>query len=47
MDLIAIGVREKVLLAVLAASPDESLEDIVDITDDMVSYILTGEKPAA
>ena len=45
MDLIAIGVREKVLLAVLAASPDESMEDIIDIADDMAGYILTGEKP--
>lgn len=47
MDLIAIGVREKVLLAVLAASPDDTMEDIIDVADDMVSYILTGDKPAA
>ena len=46
-DLVAIGVREKVLLAVMSASPEASVEDLVDITHDLVGYILTGEKPQA
>lgn len=40
-------VRKEVLLDVLRSSPEASVEDLIDITADLVNYILTGEKPAA
>lgn len=47
-DEYAAGIRERVLLAVLAqASAEDSVADLIDIADDLTAYILTGEKPAA
>ena len=44
-ELMAMSVRQSVLLAVLKASPEASVEDLIDITADLVNYIVTGDKP--
>lgn len=46
-DEFAALIRKDVMLAVMASDPEATVEDILDITDDLVGYILTGEKPAA
>ena len=46
-ELLEIGVRQQVLLAVLKASPEETLEDIMATTADLVHFVMTGSQDGA